>query len=88
MFCETAHRIAFHNRMATRGKVILPLIMAARITRNGTRRDTATGKRARLEAERLMQDWIEEDRAANDGKGRTAADTYMAFRYRHGIGER
>ncbi|MFW2829911.1 hypothetical protein [Sphingomonas sp. ID0503] len=84
LFCSTPHRIAFHNRMAKRGKAYLPVAMAARITRDGFRRDKATGARARLECQRMIQNWIEEDRAAN----RMAPDAYMAFCYRHGLRER
>lgn len=72
-FCSPEHKAAYHNRQTVRGRVLTPLRMASRITRGGTRRDIEIGKQARAQDERLVQRWIEEDRAA----GRMAADDYL-----------
>jgi hypothetical protein len=75
-FCVDGHRHVFHNRAAKRGKLLAPLLMAARITRGGSRGDRATGRAARQEAERLMQRWVDEDRE----KKRMSAVDYIAQR--------
>lgn len=81
MFCCPAHRTAYHNRATVRGRVLVPLAMAARVTRDGSRGDKDTGKRAARQARALMQRYVEEDRAA----GRMPADEYAAMRHRLGF---
>lgn len=81
MFCCTPHRKAFLNRQTVRGAVLTPLVMAARISRGGSRGDKGTGQRARRDAERLIAKWIAEDRTA----GRVSMVGYVALCYRRGF---
>lgn len=81
MFCSAAHKQAFHNRQTVRGRQLVPLVMAERVTRSGSCRDKATGKKARQDSRRLMDRWNAEDRAA----GRMAMDEYVALRIRFGF---
>lgn len=81
LFCTVAHRDAWNGRAAVRGRVLTPLAIAARVTRNGTRGDRATGARAASEAAALIQRWRDEDRAA----GRMDHPEYLARRYRTGF---
>lgn len=80
IFCTPAHKATYQNRMTVRGRVLTPLSMTDRITRGGTRRDKETGKRARHEAQRLIDAWVVEDREAK----RMPVDEYVAFRRRMG----
>lgn len=80
MFCCTDHKTAFFNRQTVRGRVLVPLVMAERVTRSGTRRDTQTGITARRDSRMLMDRWTREDRTA----GRMAMDDYLAQRRRIG----
>jgi hypothetical protein len=80
-FCCPEHKAAFHNRQTVRGRVLTPLTMAARITRGGSRGDKATGRRARSDAEQMVQRWIEEDRAEK----RMSAVEYIEQRMRLGF---
>lgn len=77
LFCSNAHKIAFHNRQTVRGRTLAPLAMAARITRNGSRGDTETGKKARSESTFLLDRWAREDREA----GRMTMVDYMRERW-------
>lgn len=81
LFCAPAHRDAWNNRATVRGRVLTGLAIVVRVTRGGSRGDTATGQRARRDHDRLIQRWIEEDRAA----GRMPWPTYMARRYALGF---
>ena len=81
MFCSTPHRKDFLNRQTVRGAVLTPLVMAARITRGGSRNDIGTGVRARQDAEHLINKWVDEDRKA----GRMSMVDYVALRYRKGF---
>ena len=63
-----------------RGRKLVVLAMAARITRNGTRRRTGAGRVARRRAEHLLDQWWMEDRKA----GRMSMDEYLEIR--HGLG--
>lgn len=83
MFCSDAHRTAYHNRQTVRGRKLVPLVMAERITRSGWCRDKDTGKLARQKSRRLMDLWNHEDREA----GRMAADEYIAVRQRLGLND-
>lgn len=81
LFCTVAHRDAWNGRAAVRGRVLTPLAIVARVTRNGTRGDRATGARAASEAATLIQQCCDEDRAA----GRMSHPEYLARRYRVGF---
>ncbi len=81
LFCCTAHRDAWNNRATVRGRVLTALAMVARITRDGTRGDAATGKRAARERNALIQRWRDEDIAA----GRMAWPDYLRARYAAGF---
>lgn len=80
LFCTPAHRDQWNNRAAVRGRVLTPLAIVTRATRGGSRGDTDTGRKARQHHDRLIQRWIEEDRAA----GRMDWPSYLRLRY--GVG--
>jgi hypothetical protein len=52
MFCCEDHRKAFHNRQLIRGRKLVVLCMAERVTRSGDRRRKATGILARQRSRR------------------------------------
>ena len=81
LFCSHPHRRAWHNRWMKRGAVLAPLQATVRITRGGSRGRKGIGRIARCDAERLLQNWKEEDSAA----GRMQIDQYMEMRYRLGL---
>jgi len=81
LFCCVEHKTAHNNRMTVRGRQLTAFSLASRITRDGSCRDRATGKRARQDSRALMDKWIAEDRAA----GRMPADDYMRLRYAKGF---
>jgi hypothetical protein len=82
MFCTEEHRLAFHNRQLKRGRKLVTLAMAARITRNGTRRPfAAAGRVARRRSEHLLDQWWAEDRQ----EGRMSMDEYLETRNRLGF---
>lgn len=81
LFCCVGHKTAHNNRMTVRGRQLTAFSLASRITRGGSRRDTATGKRARQDSSALMDKWIAEDRAA----GRMPPDDYLRLRYLKGF---
>jgi hypothetical protein len=81
MFCCPDHRTAWHDRDKIRGRKLVPLRMAAQITRGGSRGDIEIGKRARRDAEHLERRWIAEDAAA----GRMNPAEYMRRRYALGF---
>lgn len=81
MFCCAAHRLAFHDRQLKRGRSLVVPAIADRITRSGTRRQRAAGRKARQRKERLIQQWINEDREA----GRMAMDDYFELTDRLGF---
>ena len=83
MFCSNEHRTAYHNRQTVRGRKLVPLVMAERITRSGYCRDKATGILARQKSRQLMDLWNREDREA----GRMPADEYVAIRQRLGFND-
>jgi hypothetical protein len=80
MFCCEGHRKDFHNRQLIRGRKLVVLAMAARITRGGHRRRIGAGRVARRRAEHLLDQWWMEDRKA----GRMSMDEYLEIR--HGLG--
>lgn len=81
LFCTTDHRDAWNARAATRGRKLAPMAIVARLTRNGTRGDRATGARAAAEQHALITRWRDEDAAA----GRMSHTEYLARRYRAGF---
>lgn len=81
MFCSEPHRQAFHNRQLKRGRTLVVLAMAERITRSGYCRRKATGILARQKSRRLMDRWAKEDREAN----RMMMDEYLETRERLGF---
>lgn len=74
IFCTPAHKLKFHNRAAGRGKVLVPLAMAARIPRGGT----PSAKMARAQYTTLLDTYAREDREA----GRMSAVDYVNLRNR------
>lgn len=76
LFCSPEHKATFHNRATVRGRALTPVVMAARITRDGTRGDMVTGKRARQESRQMIDTWAREDREA----GRMDMVAYMKAR--------
>ncbi|MEK9212285.1 hypothetical protein [Sphingomonas sp. 2378] len=81
LFCSVEHRTAWSNRATVRGRVLTLYAMAARQTREGTRGDKATGKRAAQIRNGLMQRYRDEDREA----GRMDAVRFAALRIKHGF---
>ena len=81
LFCSTEHRTAWNNRATVRGRVLTTYAMAARQTRDGTRGDKTTGKRAAQISHDLMQRYRDEDREA----GRMDAVAFTALRLLHGF---
>jgi len=76
-FCSNEHKASFHNRATVRGRTLVTIAMAARITRDGCAGDKETGKRARRDSRRLQDKWAKEDREA----GRMSMVDYMRQRY-------
>lgn len=76
MFCCAEHRIAFVNRNTVRGRQLVPIVLAARLTRDGSERMKGTGKHARRLSRSMMDKWNREDRL----EGRMPADEYHALR--------
>ncbi|WP_242149537.1 hypothetical protein [Sphingomonas sp. BAUL-RG-20F-R05-02] len=79
LFCCPAHKNEWNNRATARGRVLTPLAIVARITRNGTRgtperRDA--GKKASSYQATLIQRYRDEDREA----GRMEWADYMIHR--------
>ena len=60
LFCSASHKLAFHNRCAARGKVLIPLALAWR----GGRGSGDTAKRSFMRMSTLLDEWNAEDRAA------------------------
>lgn len=76
MFCCAEHRVAFTNRNTVRGRQLVPIALAARITRDGSERRKEIGKHARRLSRTMMDKWNREDREA----GRMPPDEYHALR--------
>ncbi len=67
LFCTPQHKADWNNRQTARGRVLTPLSITARITRDGTRgpqEDRDAGKRAAKQTRALIQQYRDEDRAA------------------------
>jgi hypothetical protein len=84
LFCCREHNVAWNNRATARGRVLTPLSIVARVTRNGTR-GTEEARKAGREASNhhnaLIQRYRDEDRAA----GRMEWPEYMVRRLRIGF---
>lgn len=80
LFCKPVHKNAWETRQRLRGLQFLTFGVAARVTRNGSRGDKETGKRAGRDADFLIAQWREEDRAA----GRMSQSEFAGLRYRFG----
>lgn len=76
LFCCPEHKLAFHNRCATRGKVLIPLAMAWRTKREGG----GTAKKAFAEMCRVLDGYAAEDREAK----RMPMATYVERGFAHG----
>lgn len=81
IFCSKAHREAWDRRNDTRGRRLITPTIVARVTRDGTRGDIETGKRASADKHIMIQQWIEEDKAA----GRMPWPDFLARRYQAGF---
>lgn len=84
LFCMPAHNAAWNNRATARGRVLTPLSIVARITRNGTRGSEEARKAGRDASNlhnQLIQRYRDEDRAA----GRMEWPEFMARRFRIGF---
>lgn len=77
-FCSPAHKSAFHNRSSARGRVVIPLLMCARMQRN--RKGTSAPK-AWTEARTLLDQYAAEDKAA----GRISMVDYVAGKWAGGF---
>jgi len=80
IFCSDRHKRAWETRSATRARQLFPHAAAARLTRDGSRGDRETGRKASILAAQLIQAWRDDDAAA----GRMSAVDYAAVRYRLG----
>jgi hypothetical protein len=79
LFCSAVHKRKWNNRWMKRGAVLAPLIIVARLTRNGSEGKAKDyGKRASRDCDQLVARWRDEDRA----EGRMDVTDYVAARYR------
>jgi hypothetical protein len=88
LFCCPAHNADWNNRATARGRKLTPLSIVARVTRNGTRgtpEAREAGRAASNAHNQLIQRYRDEDRAANQGKGRMEWPEYMARRIHLGF---
>lgn len=67
--------------MTVRGRVATPLMIAARLTRNGTRGNSISGYRASSDLDTLIRRWRRED----DAEGRMSTVTCVDRRYALGF---
>lgn len=84
LFCEPKHNAAWNNRATARGRVLTPLSIVARITRNGTQgkpEAREAGRRASNRHNQLIRQYRDDDRAA----GRMEWTDYMILRIRFGL---
>ncbi|PZO77136.1 MAG: hypothetical protein DI640_01355 [Sphingomonas taxi] len=68
LFCTPAHNTDWNNRATKRGRVLTPLGMVARITRNGTRGTPEAREAGRVASSHhaaLIQRYRDEDREAD-----------------------
>ncbi len=79
LFCKPAHNVDWNNRATKRGRVLTPLGMVARITRNGTRgtpTEREAGRVASSHHAALIQRYRNEDRE----EGRMEWPAFMILR--------
>jgi len=79
LFCNPAHNADWNNRATKRGRVLTPLGMVARITRNGTRGTPEAREAGRIASSHhatLIQRYRDEDREA----GRMEWPAFMTLR--------
>lgn len=84
LFCKPEHNTDWNNRATKRGRVLTPLAMVARITRNGSRgtpEAREAGKRASSQYNALVQRYRDEDRDAK----RMEWAAYIILRYDQGF---
>ena len=81
LFCSPEHRIAWNNRATVRGRVITPLAIVARVTRNGTRNAAPFSDQGSRDLDKLIRRYVAEDRDA----GRMPWPQYLARRYAAGF---
>lgn len=82
LFCSRIHKRAYNNRLMKRGAVLAPLVILARVTRNGSEgRHKEHGRRASRDSDQLIQRWRDDDKAA----GRMDVLDYVAARYILGL---
>ncbi|WP_227698458.1 hypothetical protein [Sphingomonas hengshuiensis] len=83
LFCTPQHNAAWNNRATARGRVLTPLGMAARVTRNGTQGAPElreAGRVTRNAYNTLLRNYRDEDREA----GRMPWAQYMLLRLKLG----
>lgn len=80
IFCCEAHRVAFTNRNAARGKTLLPIALGWRNARGGN----GIGSQAFAEMTRLLDHFAAEDAAA----GRPNMMNYTDHLMNHTVGNR
>lgn len=84
LFCKPEHNAAWNNRATKRGRVLTPLSIVARVTRNGTRgtpEAREAGRRASSQHNALIQRYRNEDREA----GRMEWPAFMILRFNQGF---
>lgn len=84
LFCTPQHNAAWNNRATKRGRVLVPLGMAARLSRNGTQgkpEEREAGRRASNRYNILIREHRDEDRAA----GRMEWLAYTLWRIKLGL---
>jgi predicted nucleic acid-binding Zn-ribbon protein len=80
LFCKPMHKTAWESIARKRGLQFLSVGIVQRITRNGSRGDKETGKKANAEAEMLIARWKAEDKK----DGRMSQVDFLRLRYLHG----
>lgn len=79
--CTRAHNIAFRNRLAARGQVILPYALAVNMTRHAAASELR--KFARRELTAILSDFAAEDKTANRPPITDYVAAIMASGYRY-----
>ncbi|MEG3177018.1 hypothetical protein U1872_12320 [Sphingomonas sp. RB3P16] len=84
LFCKPEHNADWNNRATKRGRVLTPLSIVARVTRNGTRGTPEAREAGRVASSHhnaLIQRYRDEDREA----GRMEWPAFMILRVRQGF---
>lgn len=77
-FCCDDHRIAHERRRTARGKVMAPYVLAWIEGKGGGHSGVnPTAAKAMRELTSIAREYIDEDRAANNGKGRPSSLLYV-----------